>query len=111
MRFKVTKDQIFYYRLLLPWAWNEEPDFITLDGTPVEEGKKRCDCGGPYTCHVHDGQYRYCSNDKCLCHKESAPPLPEELHSAVAGEYAVVLKAMEATINQLIRYLNHHERN
>lgn len=126
MKFKVSKDQIFHYRLLLPWEWNEEPDFITLEGTPVEES---CRCGKmceitmavtPKTCacecHFRNRLINITKEeaDKLVAEGKAtliAPQLPEELHSLIAGEYAVVLKAMEATINQLTAYLNHHERN
>lgn len=33
--------------------------------------KKGCGCDGPYTCKQHEGDFAFCSNDKCLCHRRA----------------------------------------
>lgn len=131
MQFKVSKEELHRAsaenNLYQQSIWSASfPDFITLEGTPVEES---CRCGKmceitmavtPKTCacecHFRNRLINITKEeaDKLVAEGKAtliAPQLPEELHSAVAGEYAVVLKAMEATINQLTAYLKHHDRN
>lgn len=41
--------------------------------------KNHCNCNGPYTCKVHDGEFVFCSNPKCMCHSSTSMPQPDNV--------------------------------
>lgn len=147
MRFKVLKEELIDYLRKEGISFSQMatvghvfaeirlPDFITLEGTPVEEYTLQAnptevtfngivfvpkgepveeeDALAEYSCGkcIHYKTYEFC---QCKCHNPS-PQLPEELnsilHKPLNGSDKEVIKDMWTKINDIIRYLKHHERN
>lgn len=68
----------------------------------MKETKDICGCSGPYTCKYHMGEFDYCNNNHCLCHKSYGDRIMNDAEKAYRRTHNQIIEHQKSMNNQPI---------
>lgn len=68
----------------------------------IVKPKDICGCSGPYTCKYHMGEFDYCDNNHCLCHKSYGDRIMNHAEKAYRRTHNQIIENQKSMNNQPI---------